>query len=141
MVQYKPSQHAKGMQVQQANQYITTLEFLDGSEVDFGSFPAESFTDWLGAECHAADDPLFVAQMHSVTAEDFAGQSTAAILSVAMDEGQPARTRLAALGALRISFDAFSEEEEKRRKERRTYQVPGDLGKSLAECLALGVCK
>ena len=38
--------------------HTTTLEALDGSTVDFGSFPADSFADWLGAACMGCAAPL-----------------------------------------------------------------------------------
>lgn len=95
--------------------HTTTLEFFGSAPVEFGSFPAESFTDWLGAVCMNVADPLLLPQMRDVTAEDFAAQSPAAVLALAMDEGQPDRTRLAALGALRIAFDAYAEEAAKKR--------------------------
>lgn len=113
--------------------HTTTLEFFDGSTAEFGSFPAESFTDWLSAECMNVHDPLLVPQLREVTAEDFAVQSPAAVLAVAMDEGQPDRARLAALGALRIAFDAYAEQAAKRRA------LDARMGNPLAALAALGV--
>jgi hypothetical protein len=122
--------------------HTTTLEFLDGSTAELGSFPAEEFTDWLGAACMSVADPLLVPQLREVTAADFAAQSPAAILAVAMDEGQTDRARLAALGALRIGFDkAMAEAEAYRNSPERQDALAAIMGDVIAKFNALQVRK
>jgi len=79
--------------------------------MSFGTFPADDFTDWLGAACMSARDPDFGPPLRDVTADDFANFPIPSILALAMDEGQPQRTRIVALEALRIAFDRFLAEQ------------------------------
>jgi hypothetical protein len=113
--------------------YSTTLEAFDGSTADMGSFPAESFSDWLGAVCMNVADPLLTAQRKGITAEDLAAWPAADVLALVMDEGQPDRSRLAALGALRIAFDAYTEQARKQDALRPL------MGNPMAALRALGV--
>ena len=68
-------------------------------DMELGTADVSGFSDWLFAECQSAAPVQLRERIADVTAEDFAGKPAEA-LAVAMDPGQPALTRVAALDAL-----------------------------------------
>ncbi len=64
----------------------------------------DTFTDCLSAECFSAVGVEPEPQIRDVTAEDFADAGAARLLAIALDAGQPDRTRCIALDVLRERY-------------------------------------
>ena len=67
--------------------------------MELGTADVSGFSDWLYGECDGVPAVQLREVIRDVTAEDFRN-STREALAVAMDVGQPAATRIAALDSL-----------------------------------------
>lgn len=67
--------------------------------MELGTADVSGFSDWLYGECDGVERVQLREVIRDVTAEDFTGAHAEA-LAVAMDPGQPALTRVAALDSL-----------------------------------------
>ena len=68
------------------------------------TFDADTFTDWLAGECFGCQPEPMAPSLDHCTAEDFTHLSVPALLAIAFDQGQMARTRCAALEAIDDRF-------------------------------------
>lgn len=64
----------------------------------------DAFSEWLGGHCYQKAITRIVMHLRDVTPEDLTTWDVPMILSLALDRGQPAQTRLSALDALTTKY-------------------------------------
>jgi hypothetical protein len=85
-----------------ADQALQDARDAAARERDFelGEFDVEGFANFLIGECDGCSPIQRREQFADVTEEDFTGEPVSFVLMVACDQGQPMKTRIAALDAV-----------------------------------------
>lgn len=68
------------------------------------TFDADTLADWIAGECFGSQPEPIAPPLDHCTAEDFTHLSVPALMAIALDRGQMARTRCAALEVIDDRF-------------------------------------